>query len=73
MKFVVAAFFLTFAAAGAWAADSVENPEAFRFEVTGSGWLVNSAGSIQASGSPINLVTDLGVYQQQPTLTRRPG
>lgn len=51
----------------AWAADAVENPEAFRVELTGSGWLVNSGGSIQASGSPINLVRDLGVYQQQPT------
>jgi len=54
-------------ACAGWAADSSENPEDFHFEVTGSGWLVNSGGTIQASGSPINLVTDLGVYQQQPT------
>jgi hypothetical protein len=32
-----------------------------------SRWLVNSSGAIQATGSPINLVADLGVYQQQPT------
>jgi hypothetical protein len=28
---------------------------------------VNSAGTIQASGTPIDLVSDLGVQQQQPT------
>lgn len=54
-----------------WGADSTESPESFRVELTGSGWLVNSGGTIQASGSPINLVTDLGVYQQQPTFYGR--
>lgn len=44
-----------------------ENPEEFKVEVTGSGWLVNSAGTIQANGAPIDLVTDLGAEQQQPT------
>jgi hypothetical protein len=55
----------------AFAADTSESPEAFHIEVTGSGWLVNSGGTIQASGSPINLATDLGVYQQQPTFYGR--
>lgn len=72
MKKVVATCALfALSACGAWAQDSAENPEAFHFELTGSGWLVNSAGTIQASGSPINLVTDLGVYQQQPTFYGR--
>jgi hypothetical protein len=44
-----------------------ENPEEFKIEVTGSAWLVNSAGTIQANGAPVDLVTDLGAQQQQPT------
>lgn len=44
-----------------------ESPEDFRIQVMGSAWLVNSAGTIQASGTPIDLVSDLGVEQQQPT------
>jgi hypothetical protein len=44
-----------------------ESPESFRFEITGSAWLVDSGGTIQASGTPIDLVSDLGVQQQQPT------
>ena len=54
-----------------WAEDpltaSGNDPEQFHLEVTGSGWLVNSGGNIQSNGTPINLVTDLGVAQQQPT------
>ncbi len=44
-----------------------ESPELFRVEITGSAWLVNPGGTIQASGTPIDLVSDLGVQQQQPT------
>lgn len=70
-KVVCICAFLALGSQGAWAQDSVENPESFRIELTGSGWLVNSAGTIQAGGSPIDLVTDLGVYQQQPTFYGR--
>lgn len=51
----------------AWAQTATESPEDFRIEVTGSAWLLNSAGRIQANGSPIDLVTDLGAQQEQPT------
>lgn len=44
-----------------------ESPEDFRVEITGSAWLVDSSGTIQSSGTPVNLVSDLGVQQQQPT------
>ncbi len=44
-----------------------ENPEAFRLEVTGSAWILNSGGQIQANGAPIDLVSDLGVEQHKPT------
>lgn len=44
-----------------------ESPEDFRIQVTGSAWLVDSAGTIQSSGTPIDLVSDLGAQQQQPT------
>jgi acyl-coenzyme A thioesterase PaaI-like protein len=61
--------------------------ENFRVEVTGSAWLVNSGGTIHAggvatradvaSGTAIDLVTDLGVKQRQPTfyghLVLKPG
>jgi hypothetical protein len=44
-----------------------EDPEDFRIEVMGSGWLLNSGGQIQANGTPADFVNDLGVTQQQPT------
>lgn len=44
-----------------------ESPEHFRLEVTGSAWILDTGGRIQASGSPIDLVNDLGAKQQQPT------
>jgi hypothetical protein len=56
------------------------DPENFRLELTGSAWLVNSSGTIQAGGalasviSPItaiDLVSDLGVKQRQPTFYGR--
>lgn len=50
-----------------WAQTGSESPEDFRFEITGSAWILNTGGAIQANGSPIDLVSDLGVEQQQPT------
>ncbi len=66
---------------------SSADPENFRVEVTGSAWLLNSSGTIQAGGlgiipavtlpgaplptSSIDLVTDLGVKQRQPTFYGR--
>ena len=46
---------------------AADNPEDFKIEITGSAWLIDSSGTIQASGTPINLVSDLGVHQQEPT------
>ena len=57
--------------------DSSESPENFRIEITGAGWLVNTRGTIQSSGTPIDLVNDLGAQQNQPTfygqLVYKPG
>jgi hypothetical protein len=56
------------------------DPESFRLELTGSAWLVNSSGTIQAGGAlasaissitAIDLVSDLGVKQRQPTFYGR--
>jgi hypothetical protein len=44
-----------------------EDPENFRVEVMGSGWLLNSDGQIQANGTPADFVNDLGVAQRQAT------
>lgn len=52
-------------------AASFESPEQFRIELTGSAWIVNSSGTIQASGTPVDLVHDLGAAQQQPTFFGR--
>jgi hypothetical protein len=46
---------------------SSESPENFRIEITGAGWLVNPSGTIQSNGTPVNLVSDLGAQQNQPT------
>ncbi len=46
---------------------SSESPENFRLEVTGSAWILNTGGKIQANGSPVDLVNDLGAQQQKPT------
>lgn len=55
-----------------WAGSGLsDDPENFKIEVTGSAWLVDSSGAIQANGAPIDLVTDLGVGQQQPTFYGR--
>jgi hypothetical protein len=68
-----AALFL-FQAAGALATCaslSDGNPEDFKVELTGAAWLVNSSGTIQANGTPVDLVNDLGAEQQQPTFFGR--
>lgn len=58
-------------------AQTSESPEDFRVEITGSAWLLNTGGAIQANGSPVDLVSDLGVQQNQPTfygsLVYKPG
>jgi hypothetical protein len=46
---------------------SNEDPESFRIEVTGAGWLANPTGTIQSGGNPVDLVRDLGAQQNQPT------
>lgn len=63
-----------FQAAGALAtcaSISDGNPEDFRVELTGAVWLVNSSGTIQANGTPVDLVSDLGAQQRQPTFFGR--
>ncbi len=57
------------ALAGAPGAGS--GPEDFRIELTGAAWLLDSSGTIQASGTPIDLRSDLGAGQQQPTFYGR--
>jgi hypothetical protein len=46
---------------------NANDPEDFRIEVTGSAWIVSSGGSIQANGTPVDLVSDLNVSQREPT------
>jgi hypothetical protein len=57
----------------AWAGTDpgAEDPEDFHVELMGSAWLLNSAGTIQSSGTPIDLVRDLGAEQTQPTFYGR--
>ena len=50
MKLFASSFLLLTVINSLWAQS--ENPENFYFELTGSGWLINSGGTIQASGSP---------------------
>jgi hypothetical protein len=47
-------------------AQIIENPENFKVEITGSVWFTSPTGTIQASGTPINLITDLGAGAEQP-------
>ncbi len=48
-----------------------DDPEDFHIELMGSAWLLNSAGTIQSDGTPIDLVRDLGAEQNQPTFYGR--
>lgn len=60
------AFFILLASISAF---GQEDPEKSRLEITGSWWGVNSSGTIRANGTPIDLKSDLGVTQGQPTFT----
>ena len=42
-----------------------EGPEGYRLELSATLWRLNSNGGINADGSPINFLTDLGVSQRQ--------
>ncbi len=53
-------------ASQALAQTSHEGPEDFRIELTGAAWLTAPSGSLTASGTPINFVTDLGLGAQEP-------
>lgn len=54
----------------AWPVTS-DDPESFHVEITGSAWLVDSGGTIQAGSSPVDLVSDLGAEQREPTFYGR--
>ncbi len=43
------------------------DPDSSKIEITGSYWPVHTSGTIRASGTPVNLQTDLGVSQNVPT------
>jgi hypothetical protein len=47
------------------------DPEHFRVELTGAAWIMNTSGTIQSDGTPINFVSDLAAAQQQPTFYGR--
>jgi hypothetical protein len=52
---------------GTAALTAQSDPESFHVEVTGSAWILNASGTLQASGTPVDLKSDLGVNQNQPT------
>ena len=56
---------LLFSANLSFAASGSEGPEDYRLELSGTLWRMNSNGTINADGSPINFLTDLGVFQRQ--------
>lgn len=64
MKYI--AFLLFFTSFSVFAQ---EDPEKSNLELTASWWGVNSSGTIRANGTPIDLKSDLGVNQGQPTFT----
>jgi hypothetical protein len=66
LNYVFLAAFLISASATSLCAQSHEGPEDFRIEFTGSVWLTGPTGTIQASGTPINFVSDLAAGAQQP-------
>jgi hypothetical protein len=47
------------------AASSSEGPEDYRIELSATLWRVNSNGTINADGTPVNLLTDLAVGQRR--------
>jgi hypothetical protein len=59
----------TLHAGSIWSAP--ESQENFRVEVTGSAWLIHSAGTIQANGAPVDLISDLGAEQGKPAFYGR--
>jgi hypothetical protein len=64
-KFLIAICFLLSIGFAASAADAAA--ENFKFELSGSAWILNPSGQIQANGAPIDLVKDLAAQQNQPT------
>jgi hypothetical protein len=56
-RFSILLAFCSFAAF----AQNQEGPENFRLEFTGSSWVTGPSGYLQASGTPVNFVTDLAV------------
>ncbi len=60
------AFFLLFVSFSLFAQEDAEKS---KLEITTSWWSVNSSGTIRANGTPIDLKSDLGVSQGQPTFT----
>ena len=47
------------------AASGKDGPEDYRLELSATLWRMNSNGTLNADGSPINFLTDLGVGQRQ--------
>lgn len=63
---------LLFLSAPLFAASSgTEGPEDYRLELSATLWRMNTNGTIRADGTPINLLTDLGLYQRQRTYDGR--
>jgi hypothetical protein len=60
------AFFVLFAVFPLFAQD---DPEKSKLEITTSYWPINTSGTIRANGTPVDLKSDLGVTQSQPTFT----
>ena len=46
---------------------AAQDIETFRIELTGSAWLVNTAGFIQSGVAAVDLQADLGIEQSKPT------
>lgn len=66
VRLAISGFLLSTLFAFSLPAQTGENPENFKIEITGSVWFTGPTGTIQASGTPINLVTDLGAGAQEP-------
>lgn len=46
-----------------------ENPDQSLIDITTSYWPINTSGTIKANGTPVDLKSDLGVTQGEPTFT----